>query len=92
MSELTRYEIVIDPGPHEPLVDPSLDGEWVRAEEAEARIKELEAQVEMLTKETDGLDQMLQKADKLADAIERDQSYSDIEIDAALTAYREASK
>lgn len=84
MSDLTRYHHRITHEPQmrgcgctsdmEPLPG---RGEWVRAEEAEARIAELEATIEALQGMRDGLatrafeaEARLQAADELAEAVE----------------------
>jgi hypothetical protein len=94
MSDLTRYSH--PPTRHLPVE--ATKGQWVRAEEAEARIKELEAALETEARlrvkdceERNAYKARLRAADELADALEEvDAVYGNFELE--LTAYREASK
>jgi hypothetical protein len=71
MSDLQRYDVFQRPFPHR-----SRTGDWVKAEEAEARIKELEAERDEYKLAADveaGLfndaQARLRAADELADAV-----------------------
>lgn len=110
MSDLTRYKMGVGAlsggsGIRAWGVEDA-EGEWVRAEEAEARIKELEAErnhfAELYEQATgrDGeleartVDARLRAADELAGAVEGHDEHA-MNWDAvlsALTAYREAGK
>jgi hypothetical protein len=91
-SEPTHSEGIPDEAVEAAWMALSEHGDWVKAEEAEARIKELEAE-----RERDKA--RLRAADELADAVEAVRPYafgrSKVAYEqatAALTAYREAGK
>jgi hypothetical protein len=66
MSDLTRFNIYQRYTPQK-----SLTGEWVKAEEAEARIKMLTEDRAELWQEVKALRLQVRAADELADAVER---------------------